>query len=211
MPFQLIQGPIEEPLTLAEAKLHLKVDSDLTDDDSLIIGLIAAAREFAETKTQTRLVTQKWKLILDAFPGPALMGIPVGMAFSDPAHAILIPKGPLASVDALEYLDMGGVWQTVALPDPAYDIDLFALPARMTPAFGRIWPIPMPQISSIKVGFTVGYGAGITVPQGIKQWMLLRITSLYEHRGEAAVLKTGRMEPLPWADRLLDGYTNPVY
>ncbi len=47
--------PAGEPLTLAEAKLHLRVD--LSDDDALITALISAAREQAEFLTGQRLIT----------------------------------------------------------------------------------------------------------------------------------------------------------
>lgn len=68
MPLQLISPPAEEPLSLAEAKLHLRVD--FSDEDALISALISAARQAAETITARQLVTARWKYILDAFPDP---------------------------------------------------------------------------------------------------------------------------------------------
>ena len=51
--------PAAEPLTLAEAKLHLRVDADITDDDSLITALIVTARQQAEHRTGRSLVSQQ--------------------------------------------------------------------------------------------------------------------------------------------------------
>ena len=64
MPLQLVSAPAGEPITLLEAKQHLRVDVD--DDDALIGSLITAARQAAETRTGRQLMTARWKLVLDA-------------------------------------------------------------------------------------------------------------------------------------------------
>ena len=66
MSLQLVTPPTGEPVSLAEAKLHLRVDVD--DDDALIGSIISAARQAAETLTGRQLITSRWKLVLDAFP-----------------------------------------------------------------------------------------------------------------------------------------------
>ena len=67
-------------MSLWEAKLHLRVDFD--EDDMLIASLITAARQAAETLTGRQFTTARWKQVLDCFPGPSLMGVPAGQAFS---------------------------------------------------------------------------------------------------------------------------------
>lgn len=188
-------------MSLADAKLHLRVD--FTDDDALITALISAARQAAEMLTGRQIVTARWKLLLDSFPGPSLMGVPAGEPFSLPGHAILLPKSPVASVVSIQYLDMSGTWQTMPAAD--YTVDAACEPARITPVFGKIWPITLPQIGAVAVTFDAGYGSPASVPEGIKAWVKLRIDSLYNHRGETAVV-TGRLEPLPYVDRLLDPF-----
>lgn len=59
MPLQLVTPPAGEPVSLAEAKQHLRVDGG--DDDLLIGSLITAARQAAETKTGRQLITARWK------------------------------------------------------------------------------------------------------------------------------------------------------
>ncbi len=134
MPLQLVTPPAEEPVSLAEARLHLRVDMD--DDDALIRSLITAARQAAETLTGRQLITARWKLVLDAFPGPSSMGVPVGASFSLPAHAILIPKCPIQSIVSIQYVDMSGAWPV--MPPTDYTVDLACEPARITPVFGKL-------------------------------------------------------------------------
>ncbi len=212
MPLQLVTPPVGEPVSLTEAKLHLRVD--VTDDDALITALITAARQYAETLTQRQFVTATWKLVLDSFPGPSLMGVPAGTPFSLPGHAILLNKSPVQAVSSINYLDMSGTQQT--MPSTDYVVDTSCEPARITPVFGKIWPISLPQIGAVTVTFTAGYGAPdnntppnwspAPVPEGIKAWMKVRIGSMYQHREEVAILQKGKLELLPFVDFMLDPF-----
>ena len=206
MPMQLITPPAGEPISLAEAKLHLRVDFD--DDDSLIQVLISAARQAAETLTNRQLVTARWRMVLDSFPGPSLMGVPAGQTFTLPGHAILLTKSPVTSVVEIRYLDMAGIWQV--MPAAHYTVDSACEPARITPVFGQIWPIALPQIGAVSVIFDAGYGNASAVPEGIKTWIKLRVGSLYVHREEVASMTRGRIDPLPFIDGLLDPYKVPL-
>ena len=202
MPIQLVTPPTEEPVSLLEAKLHLRVDFD--EDDMLIASLITAARQAAETLTGRQLTTARWKQVLDCFPGPSLMGVPAGQTFTLPGHAILLAKAPVQSVVSINYLDMASVNQT--MPALTYTVDTACEPARITPVFGQIWPICLPQIGAVSVTFDAGYGTASQVPEGIKSWIKLRVGSLYAHREEVAALSRGRIESLPFIDGLLDPY-----
>ena len=202
MPYKLITGPAAEPISLAEAKAHLRVD--ISDDDTLITALIVAARQYAETECQRVFVTQTWKLVLDAFPGPALQGIPFGQPWTLPGFAIVVDRPPVQTIDSIQYLDMSGTLQTMPVSD--YTAELTNAPARITPKFGKIWPITMPQIGAVTVNFTAGYGNAAAVPEGIKAWMKIRIGTMYENREEVALMSRGKIEPLPYVDRLLDGF-----
>jgi len=202
MPLQLVTPPAGEPVSLAEAKQHLRMDGG--DDDLLIGSLITAARQAAETKTGRQLITARWKLVLDAFPEPSLMQSATGASFSLPGHAILLAKCPVQSVVSIEYLDMNGATQV--MPSGDYVLDVACEPARITPVFGKTWPPTLPQMGAVSVTFDAGYGAASAVPEGLKSWIKLRVGSLYGHREEMSVLTRGRIDPLPFVDGLLDGF-----
>ncbi len=173
-------------MSLAEAKLHLRVDVD--DDDALISSLIATARQAAETLTGRQLISARWKLVLDAFPW----------------GEILLAKCPVQSIVSIQYLDMNGLSQM--LPSSDYVVDTACEPARITPVFGKTWPPTLPQIGAVTVTFDAGYGAASAVPEGLKSWVKLRVGSLYAHREEMSILMRGRIDPLPFVDGLLDPY-----
>lgn len=187
MRYQVIQAPTEEPLTLAEARQHLRIPAEVTDEDPLIQALIQAVRQFAEGQTSRFLVTQRVLATADCF-----------------SPCMTIDRAGVQSITAIRYLDLAGVWQTVPTTDWVADpVD----PVRITPRFGRIWPVPMPQIASVQIEFMAGYGPASAVPEGIKSWMKMRLASLYENREEAAIMHRGSIQPLPYVDRLLDPFT----
>lgn len=185
MSLKLIAGPIEEPITLDEAKAHLRVDSDLTADDGLIGALIVAARQGAEHQTGRALMPQTWELALDCFESE-----------------IRLPKPPFASVSSVKYLDVNGVLQTL---DPsAYIADSYSEPSRLMPAYGTSWPSIRRQANAVLIRFDAGYANAGAVPQQIKQWMLLQIGAMYENRESVAAVSS--IVEMPFADRLLDAY-----
>lgn len=159
-----LSPPAAEPLTLADAKLHLRVDADITEDDGLIAALIVTARQQAEHRTGRALVTQQWRLGLDRF--------------ADDSLDLPLPK--LQSVQSVTYLDSNGNRQTLA--NTEYDVITDELVGRLIPAFGKTWPDCRIRPGSVQVSYTCGYGAASDVPQSIKAWMLLAIGAWYENR-----------------------------
>lgn len=183
MSLKLITAPAAEPVTLAEAKAHLRVDG--TDDDVYITALIGAARQGAEHITERALMAQTWELALDAFEAD-----------------IHLPRPPLASITSITYLNDGGALTT--LDASAYLLDDYSEPARLLPAYGTTWPATRSQANAVLIRYVAGYASAAAVPQEIKSWMLLRIGLLYENR-ESAVAGVSIAE-LPFVDRLLDAY-----
>ena len=189
MGYQITQAPAGEPLTLVEVKAHLRVE--LPDDDALILLLITAVRQHAEQITARSLMTQKWSYVTDGFYKPE-------------TATLRLEKGPITSIDSINYVAMDGTTQVMPATD--YIADLSGQLARITPRFGKIWPITLPQIASTTVNFTAGYGAAADVPQGLKHWIKLRIGSLYENREDVLVGPRIIVIEMPFIDSLLEPY-----
>lgn len=204
MGYQLLTGPKAEPISLAEAKQHLRVDDSF--DDSLLAAMIVAARQQAEGVTHRSMIDQTWRYTFDSFPGAQLSaaGVVWGEEYSTPDNALVLEHGPVTSIVSVGYLDMGGVQQVMPATD--YVADLSGDFGRITPVFGKIWPIPMPQIGSCSVVFQAGAADATQVPQAIKAWMLLRIAAMYENREEIVVGRGVTANPLAFAEYLLDPY-----
>jgi uncharacterized phiE125 gp8 family phage protein len=157
MPLQQITAPTAEPISRAQAKQQLRAVTG-TAEDAFLDAVIAAARAACETRTQNQIVAARWKLVLDSFPGPSLMGVPYGKPYGLPEHAILIPKGPVLQIVSIQYTDTGGVVRTL-VAGTDYVVDLSSSPARITPPFGAIWPVTLPQIGAVVVTFDAGHAA----------------------------------------------------
>lgn len=158
MPLKLITPPAAQPLHVNDVRQHLK--QDITDDDNLIAVYLGAAVEFAQMQTQRQFITARYQYILDGFPGPSLMGVPIGQAFAIPAHAIQLPRSPVSQVVNIQYTAMDGTTQT--MPSGDYFVNYTGDPVCITPVFGKIWPISLPQIGSVKVNFDAGFMAVFT-------------------------------------------------
>lgn len=182
-------APSAEPITLAEAKLHCKVDD--TADDDLITALIVAARQQAEHRTGRALVSQQWELTLDRFP----------------VDSLDLPKPKLVSVQSVKYLDEDGVLQTLAGTE--YQVVTDELVGRILPTYGKSWPSCRVQPGSVAIAYTCGYGAAADVPASIKSWIKMAVGTMYGQR-EAIITGTIVAEvPRDFFAGLLDPYWVP--
>lgn len=157
--------PSVEPITLEEAKLHLRVTQ--AADDMLITALIAAARVHVEQVCEHALMAQVWTMRADRFEG------------------LTLPGGNVRSVTSISYLDSAGASQTLPLNQVV--IDTTRVPARVTLAANQSWAVVAAQANAVSVVYEVGYSDAAAVPAPIKAAMLLIIGDLYENREAQSV------------------------
>lgn len=184
----LVTAPAALPLSLDEARQHLRLDDGDSFDEALVARLIRSAMEAAERYTGRALITQTWDLFLDRWPQARATealweGVRIGADLPDKARAVLLPRPPLQAVvhvKTYDEVDAETVW-----PAANYFVDTAGTPGRLMARAGRDLPVPGRAANGIEVRFTAGYGsAPADVPAPLRQGMLRLVAELYEQRGE---------------------------
>jgi uncharacterized phiE125 gp8 family phage protein len=136
-----------EPISLTEAKLHLRLATDATGaalytaEDALLTAIISAARAVAEAEQWRALVLQGFDLFLDDWPC---------------GNEIKMPSPPLRSVESIQYRDSAGDLNT--FPTTDYEVDVDSTPGRVMLGYQKSWPsVTLSPKNPIRIRFWSGY------------------------------------------------------
>lgn len=196
MSLKQTSAPSAEPVKLAEAKDHLRVD-DTNSDDYISNFLIPMARAWCENFTGRQLVQATWEWKLDRFP-------------RRDDHWLLLPKSPVVSVESVQYIDTDGATQTWNAAN--YQVDTDSEPGRLMPVPEKSWPDEDgDRFDAVTVTFKAGYAdsnsppAADEVPAALKYAMLRVIQDTFDIRGDevlgvsaAAVSRTAESLATPY-------------
>lgn len=154
--------PAVEPVTLAEAKAHCRVD--INEDDALIQNLIATARTYCEDILDVSMITTVWEARYDAFP----------------MWELTLPRPPMRpETVTVVYRDEGGANQTITSV-AAFQADPYATPGRIYPLYEGVWPAVRGDENSVTVRWTAGYGtSGLAVPATLRHAIMLLVAHWY--------------------------------
>jgi uncharacterized phiE125 gp8 family phage protein len=158
-----VTEPAEEPVTLAEAKLFLKIDGD--EENEVVTRLIAAARIRAEQYLRRSLVSQTWKMAYDGYA---------------PAHIELM-RGPVQSVAQVKIISRDGSETIVDSANYYLSADKAKLCFDIS-AMGHL----------VEVSYIAGFGDAAKIPAAIKQGILMHVAQMFENR-ESVVLGHGAL------------------
>lgn len=196
-------APTVEPLSLAEAKAHLRID--FADEDDLIQDNIKSARELAEIATNRQFLDATWVLKMDSFPSAGELS-----QWVDADGSIRLPRPPVltASGVSITYVDSAGLTQTLATT--VYGVDQATEPGRVYLLYNQTWPSTRGQKEAVTVTYHAGYGTTATsVPRNVRQLTRLMLGDLYEHR--EATNTTGRQAVAnPATQRLVSALRVPL-
>jgi len=160
----LLSGPAIEPVTLDEAKAHLRVEHD--DDDDVIAALITGARVHVEAQTRRALIAQSWRLVRNRWP--------------DNGRIRVLPA-PLRVLSAARVYRLDGSTQPIDVG--AFTADIASAPAVLSFASGAL-PVSGRVVAGIELDVEAGYGeAADDVPQPLRQAIRILVAHWYENRG----------------------------
>jgi len=177
--------PVGYPVSLDELKAQLRVGDD---EDAFLTGIIAAATAYVEERLGRSLLTQTLTATFARFPACR-------------AHGVVLPRGPVQTVEEVAYYDTDGLDATISL----FQVQKTFAGAVLLPAIGEYWPlVETDRADAVTIEYTAGYGIAADVPMPIRQAIQIIAADLYERRTDIVVgASVARLEV---ADMLLSPY-----
>mgnify|MGYP002260261347 CR=1 FL=1 len=183
--YQVITPASTYPVSLTEAKSHLKVDT--TADDTYITSIIKAATQLSEEYTN--------RFFIDTI---------IDQTCSDFAQLQTLFKSKVSAVAHVKYYDSDNSLQTLSAT--IYDTQLQYEPSQIQLADDKSFPEITKRNDAVVARYTVGYGSAASdVPEIIKQAILLTLGNWYENRMSVITGRTTTEMPMS-AKFLLDTY-----
>jgi uncharacterized phiE125 gp8 family phage protein len=151
--------PLQEPVTLAEAKKQCEIAADVSYHDEHIQRLVTAAREQVEHDTGLVCYTGTFTWKLTQFP--------CGDYFELPGVR------PVTSITSITYVDTAGATQTWSSSN--YALETASVTPYVRLAYGQSWPTLRGDTNGVTVVMVAGYATVLTIPQRVKQAVLLQL------------------------------------
>ncbi len=211
---KLITPPTSLPLTDEELRNAIRYDG--TDHDEQLAGLCAAAAEFVQRETGLQLMPATWRVTLPWFPGQpppqtvgSIMHSPSWSGVGWNSGPIVLPVGPLISLESLTYIDSAGDTQEI-------DVDTLRIDdtpdhARISPAFGQSWPTTGADEAAVTLEFIAGheeYEEDATYPQALKV-VLRGLVAWWFEQPTPAIVGTISSDAPEGVRRILNQYKHP--
>lgn len=156
---RLVTPPTVEPVTVAEAKTHVRVDHAASDGE--IARMISSAREVCEQWTRRAFLTQTWE---------------ISWEYGDvPSTVFRLPRRPVQAVSQVATYDAAGVETVWGASNYALDDDTFRV------KLASAWPSGTREVRPIVLTYVAGYGDEATdVPDAIRDAVLEVVRAQFE-------------------------------
>jgi uncharacterized phiE125 gp8 family phage protein len=182
---RVITPPASEPVSVALARQHCRVDASY--DDNLLGMYVTSARLLAEAYLNRALFTQHLQYAITWAPPPTATPLVPQSLIVFPLNwpplvrrPIELPRAPCQSVESI-------TWGPLDDMQPA-DPDDYLLNLAVDPGYIAVKPQLLPRIpqQSMIIDYTAGYDDSDpdAVPMPIRHAILLLTAYLYEQRGD---------------------------
>lgn len=164
MAIKIIKPPLVEPITIEEAKQHLRISDD--EEDIIVGSMIKQAREFCEDFQNRKYITQTLELVIDYFPRENYI------AFNS--------CSPIQSIESIKYYDNAG--EEHIFDETNYIVDTDSFINRIVLRNYKQWPsILLQRVNGVRIRFVAGFGdSPENVPETVKWAMILHMRLLYD-------------------------------
>lgn len=185
--YTVVAEAVNQPVSVADCKLDLKIESDFTDDDDLISAYIDAAGKLCSEITGKKLISES---------------IQASFQCVDENYNIRLPHTPVQAITEIQYYDGDNVSQTLDVTD--FHLYNFENHSMLVPKADVSWPGYYSRRDAINVTYTAGYGDNSTdLPATIRKAIRLTVAHWYENR--TAVLVGVTAQDLPFGVEMLLG------
>lgn len=182
--------PTGHPLSLADAKMQLRIEPEDTDLDAHVLQLCAAAHRKIERELGYPILVQVRETHLFGFPcGPIWLG-----------------GGNSPTILSIKYRDPADALQTLA--SSAYSLDAVSRVAQVYPAPSAAWPSTLCIPSAVVIEWRAGWATPADVPEDLIHAMKLLVGHWDQNR-EAVVIGTISSEVQIALDDLLFQFRVP--
>jgi uncharacterized phiE125 gp8 family phage protein len=150
----------DEPITLEEAKAHIRYDTEQSAEDDLVRSWIRSARQKVERDTGVVLVVGTYRITVDQYP---IFRLP-----------LILPVWPVQSIDAVAHYDRAGALQSEGSPSP-YVFLSSGRPHKLALTDDLSWPTDVRTYQPGVIDVTAGYASPSLVPDDLKQAVKLLV------------------------------------
>lgn len=182
----IITAPASSPVSLADMKAYLRVDT--SSDDTLIQDFIDAAAETVKQYIRKSLITETLELTMDGFssntiderldrlgPGVHTASYPYFIGYSNEVDLPFPPIQSITSVTTFNRSNTSAVYSS-----DNYQLDETG--GRIYLNEGQTWPDNLRDREAVKIRYVAGYGDADDIPKPIVQVIKQLVGKYYDCR-----------------------------
>jgi len=173
-------GVGDRPVSVADAKEHLRI-VDMTTDDDYIGVLIDTATAWCEDYCDRTFADKTYTVAFDDF---------VDLRIGLPRPPVRLNATAASATVTISYVDQGGTTQTLTWAQSGtqqFRLDRDHVPSLVYPKYLENWPSVRLDDNSVQVTYLAGYGGAANVPTPAKHAIKMLVGFWYANRESVLV------------------------